>query len=306
MVLRQRRVDGPALQGSARADELTLRNVNMEVELGFTKELGFKEAQRCLNCDIETVFEEKPLHRMRRLRRHLPGGLHHLHAERSGRRAAHASDGAGATTATQDLYVSDDLKTGRVMVKDEDVCLHCGLCAERCPTGAWDMKKFYLETAQACAYDASKISIAPPTISSSNSPTSTVRARRPPTSCSPARCCAWACRCATRNIFPSNIQGLPTWYEVRVSGQGWLGRRGGVDLIVLMNPQTWDKDVARSRERRLHALRLDQAADRPEAAQRRHRARRAVHAALQHRWKARSRASASCSRTSSMSARSPR
>ena len=49
---------------------------------------------------------------------------------------------------------------------------------------------------------------------------------------------------ASRNIFPSNIQGLPTWYEVRISGEGWLGRRGGVDLIVAMNPQTWDKDVA--------------------------------------------------------------
>src|SRR5258705_13096828 len=47
-----------------------------------------------------------------------------------------------------------------------------------------------------------------------------------------------------RNIFPSNIQGLPTWYEVRVSEDGWLGRRGGVDLMVAMNRQTWDKDVA--------------------------------------------------------------
>src|SRR4051794_30381774 len=47
-----------------------------------------------------------------------------------------------------------------------------------------------------------------------------------------------------RNIFPSNIQGLPTWYEVRVSERGWLGRRGGVDLMVAMNPQTWDKDVS--------------------------------------------------------------
>ncbi|HEX6633381.1 MAG TPA: 2-oxoacid:acceptor oxidoreductase family protein, partial [Usitatibacter sp.] len=47
-----------------------------------------------------------------------------------------------------------------------------------------------------------------------------------------------------RNIFPSNIQGLPTWYEVRVSEDGWLGRRGGVDLMVAMNPQTWEKDVA--------------------------------------------------------------
>ncbi|HRK71190.1 MAG TPA: 2-oxoacid:acceptor oxidoreductase subunit alpha [Micropepsaceae bacterium] len=49
---------------------------------------------------------------------------------------------------------------------------------------------------------------------------------------------------ATRNIFPSNIQGLPTWYEVRVSGEGWIGRRGGVDFMVPMNPQTWEKDVA--------------------------------------------------------------
>jgi ferredoxin len=56
---------------------------------------------------------------------------------------------APAPNKTQDLYLSEILKTGRVMVKDEDVCLHCGLCAERCPTGAWDMKKFYLETARA-------------------------------------------------------------------------------------------------------------------------------------------------------------
>jgi formate hydrogenlyase subunit 6/NADH:ubiquinone oxidoreductase subunit I len=56
---------------------------------------------------------------------------------------------APALNLTQDLYVSDALPTGRVMVKDEDVCLHCGLCAERCPTGAWDMQKFLLEMAQA-------------------------------------------------------------------------------------------------------------------------------------------------------------
>jgi ferredoxin len=50
---------------------------------------------------------------------------------------------------TQDLYISEDLKTGRIMVKDEDLCLHCGLCAERCPTGAWDMQKFLFDTAKA-------------------------------------------------------------------------------------------------------------------------------------------------------------
>jgi len=56
---------------------------------------------------------------------------------------------APAKNLTQDLYVSDALKTGRIMAKDEDVCLHCGLCAERCPTGAWDMRKFLLDMAQA-------------------------------------------------------------------------------------------------------------------------------------------------------------
>ena len=56
---------------------------------------------------------------------------------------------APALDLTQDLYVSSALPTGRVMVKDEDVCLHCGLCAERCPTGAWDMQKFLLDMTHA-------------------------------------------------------------------------------------------------------------------------------------------------------------
>ena len=56
---------------------------------------------------------------------------------------------APAQNLTQDLYVANDLKTGRVMVKDEDVCLHCGLCAERCPTGAWDMQKYLIEMTHA-------------------------------------------------------------------------------------------------------------------------------------------------------------
>ena len=56
---------------------------------------------------------------------------------------------APAFNVSQDLYVSRELKTGRVMAKDEDVCLHCGLCAERCPTGAWDMQKFSLALTQA-------------------------------------------------------------------------------------------------------------------------------------------------------------
>ena len=59
-------------------------------------------------------------------------------------RTAQAAERAG-NELDQDLYIGNSLKTGRIMVKDEDVCLHCGLCAERCPTGAWDMRKFLLD-----------------------------------------------------------------------------------------------------------------------------------------------------------------
>jgi NAD-dependent dihydropyrimidine dehydrogenase PreA subunit len=92
---------------------------------------------------------------VRRLRRYLPDGLHHLHRGRpddaQGEGDLRGRLSAPAGNLTQDLYVSGKLGTGRVMAKDEDVCLHCGLCAERCPTGAWDMQKFYLEMTYAGA-----------------------------------------------------------------------------------------------------------------------------------------------------------
>ncbi|MDE2265893.1 MAG: FAD-dependent oxidoreductase [Alphaproteobacteria bacterium] len=128
--------------------ELTLKDVNMEVELGFNQELAFKEAQRCLNCDIETVFERNLCIECDACVDICPMDCITFTPN------AHEGDLRGLLTApaknlTQSLYVSSELKTGNIMVKDEDVCLHCGLCAERCPTGAWDMKKFYLETAKA-------------------------------------------------------------------------------------------------------------------------------------------------------------
>jgi ferredoxin len=128
--------------------DVTLRNVKVEVELGFDPKLGYLEAQRCLNCDAETVFDRNTciecdacvdICPMDCISFTVNGNEEDLRQRLT----------APAPNHTQDLYVSDLLKTGRVMVKDEDVCLHCGLCAERCPTGAWDMKKFYLETAQA-------------------------------------------------------------------------------------------------------------------------------------------------------------
>ena len=128
--------------------EQTLRNVNMEVELGFTRELGLKEAQRCLNCDVETVFEKDLCIECDACVDICPMDCITF-TPNDAEDALRTQLTAPATNKTQDLYVSSLLKTKRVMVKDEDVCLHCGLCSERCPTGAWDMKKFYLETAQA-------------------------------------------------------------------------------------------------------------------------------------------------------------
>jgi len=127
---------------------IALKNIKAEVELGFDEKLAFAEAQRCLNCDVQTVFTDNlciecdacvdicPVDCITftdngpeaELRTRLMAPAHNL---------------------DQALYVSGTLKTGRIMAKDEDVCLHCGLCAERCPTGAWDMQRFLIDVAQA-------------------------------------------------------------------------------------------------------------------------------------------------------------
>ena len=121
-----------------------LKNIKIEVELGFDPQLAYQEAQRCLNCDVQTVFAPKlciecdacvDICPMDSISFTVNGEEADLRRRLS----------APALDASQDLYVSDKLKTGRIMVKDEDVCLHCGLCAERCPTGAWDMQKFFLK-----------------------------------------------------------------------------------------------------------------------------------------------------------------
>ena len=117
------------------------KKLNIEVELGFTPEQAEAEVQRCLNCDVQTVFDAKlciecdacidicPVDCLTMT----PNGTEEELRPRLKAPAANKS---------QPLYVSAALKmTGRVMVKDEDLCVHCGLCAERCPTAAWDMQK---------------------------------------------------------------------------------------------------------------------------------------------------------------------
>jgi formate dehydrogenase beta subunit len=125
-----------------------LGNVRLEVELGFDGSTGFKEAERCLNCDIETVFKEPLCIECDACVDICPMDCITF-TEDGEEEELRGRLTAPALNLTQDLYVSTPLKTGRIMVKDEDVCLHCGLCAERCPTGAWDMQKFLLNMTHA-------------------------------------------------------------------------------------------------------------------------------------------------------------
>ncbi|MDR3221083.1 MAG: FAD-dependent oxidoreductase [Candidatus Accumulibacter sp.] len=131
-----------------KALEKTLQDIKLELELGFDPLMACSEAERCLNCDVQTVFTPKICIECDACADICPTECITFTAdgeEDDLRRRTKAP----ASNAAQALLVSATLKTGRVMVKDENVCLHCGLCAERCPTGAWDMQTFYLETAQA-------------------------------------------------------------------------------------------------------------------------------------------------------------
>ena len=120
------------------------QKLNIEVELGFTAEQTAREVERCLNCDIQTVFTEKRCIECDACIDICP--VQCLTITRNGDEPdLRARLSAPAVNLDQSLYVSAGLPhTGRIMVKDEDVCVHCGLCAERCPTSAWDMEKFEL------------------------------------------------------------------------------------------------------------------------------------------------------------------
>jgi formate dehydrogenase (NADP+) beta subunit len=126
----------------------SLRNIKVEVELGFDVATAWKEAQRCLNCDVQTVFATSQCIECDACVDICPTDCITFTAN-GDEPDLRTRLRAPARHADQALYVSDTLKTGRVMIKDEDVCLHCGLCAERCPTGAWDMQKFTVSQTRA-------------------------------------------------------------------------------------------------------------------------------------------------------------
>ena len=126
----------------------TLKDIKVEVEMGFDLKLAYSETQRCLNCDVQTVFARNLCIECDACVDICPVDCLTFteNGEEDDLRSRLTQP---ARNKTQDLYLSDVLKTGRIMAKDEDVCLHCGLCAERCPTGAWDMQKFLVEMTHA-------------------------------------------------------------------------------------------------------------------------------------------------------------
>jgi NADPH-dependent glutamate synthase beta subunit-like oxidoreductase len=128
--------------------KVALKNIKVEVELGFDAALAFKEAERCLNCDVQTVFNAAQCIECDACVDICP--MDCITFTENGEEAELRTRlKAPALDLAQDLYVSGALKTGRIMAKDEDVCLHCGLCAERCPTGAWDMQKSLIKMTHA-------------------------------------------------------------------------------------------------------------------------------------------------------------
>ena len=126
-----------------------LKDLKMEVELGFDEITALEEAERCLNCDIQTVFSEDLCIECDACVDICPTdciSFVHNDTEENLRNKLRIP----AVNLNQQILVSEELEqTSRVMVKDEDVCLHCGLCAERCPTGAWDMQNFLYQEAKA-------------------------------------------------------------------------------------------------------------------------------------------------------------
>ncbi len=128
-----------------------VKELTAEVELGFDEKLALAEAHRCLNCDVHTVFTESTCIECSACEDVCPMDcINFIDIDEQASTADIVKElHVQEINPQQDLLISDKLKTGHIMVKDEDVCLHCGLCAERCPTGAWDMKKLIIDNLEA-------------------------------------------------------------------------------------------------------------------------------------------------------------
>ena len=261
---------------------IALKDIKAEVELGFDPELALTEAERCLNCDVQTVFSAQlciecdacvdicpmdcitftPNGEEAELRTRLDGAGAQPHPGPLRRRTASRPAASWSRTRTSACIAA------------------CAPSAAR-PAPGTCRNSFDMTHAGDFMPTATPISrvndfvVRFANVNGSGSASANELFAR--------AVLRMGVPVAPRNIFPSNIQGLPTWYEVRVSEAGHLGARGGTDLMVAMNPQTLDKDVAGDRARRLSVLRFHQAAAAVEVPRRHHRHRRAADRDLQPR-----------------------
>ena len=233
------------------------KKLDIEVELGFTVQQTIQEVERCLNCDIQTVFTANLCIECDACIDICPVNCLTI-AENGTEEDCAGRLSAPAINPEQALYVSAGLPhTQRVMVKDEDICVHCGLCAERCPTGAWDMQKSEVLIPYAVDEAAewirrrraqrrpeqglyvagiNDVVIKIGTVNGTGSASANGLLRK--------AIFRMGVPVVGKNYFPSNIQGLPTWYEIRVTGDGYQSRSDRVDIMVAMNAQTYAEDLA--------------------------------------------------------------
>jgi ferredoxin len=138
----------PRIPVPLRSRAVALADIRAEVELGFDIEQAIAEAGRCLECDLQTVFSASLCVECKACESVCPTDC--ITFTRDGDEAdLRQRLKAPALNTAQDIYVAGGLVSGRVMTKSEDLCLHCGLCAQNCPTGAWQMQSFLLKTTHA-------------------------------------------------------------------------------------------------------------------------------------------------------------
>ena len=220
---------------------VALKDIKLEVELGYDEQLAFKEAERCFNCDVQTVFSTPlciecdacvdicPMDCISFTDNEdedtLRNGLHvpavnlgqDLYVSTDAQDRARDGEGRGCLPALRAVRRAlSDRRLGYAEILSGDRAGGIGM-----PNAITGINDFVVKFAN---------------VNGSGSASANLLFAKSIT--------RMGVPVATRNIFPSNIQGLPTWYEVRVSGKGYRGRRGGVDLMVPMNPQTWDHDIA--------------------------------------------------------------
>src|ERR1700691_3696031 len=241
MELRQRHLQRFALPGSAARQGRRAQGRAARGRVGIRPETGISRGRTLPQLRRADGVQRAFVHRVRRLRRYLPDGLHHLHRQWRGKRSAPAPQRAGQEPD------AGHLRFGRAQDRPHHGEGRGCLPALR-PVRRTLSHRGVGHAEISFGHDPGRTRMPNPINSTNDFVVKFANVNGSGSASANLLFAKSVLRMgvpvATRNIFPSNIQGLPTWYEVRVSGQGYRGRRGGVDLMVPMNPQTWDQDLA--------------------------------------------------------------